>query len=68
MIITQEQIDVLEKHIPNVRELVEADDVQAVLDAANDVIVDNILVNGDMLDDEGVKVQRVWDQIFNQND
>ncbi len=68
MIITQEQIDVLEKHIPNVRELVEADDVQAVLDAANDVIVDNILVNGDMLDDEGAKVQRVWDQIFNQND
>ncbi len=68
MIITQEQIDVLEKHIPNVRELVEADDVQAVLDAANDVIVDNILVNGDILDDEGAKVQRVWDQIFNQND
>ncbi len=68
MIITQEQIDVLEKHIPNVRELVEADDVQAVLDAANDVIVDNILANGDILDDEGAKVQRVWDQIFNQND
>ncbi len=68
MIITQEQIDVLEKHIPNVRELVEADDVQAVLDAANDVIVDNILANGDMLDDEGAKFQRVWDQIFNQND
>ena len=68
MIITQEQIDVLEKHIPNIHKLVEADDVQAVLDAANDVIVDNILANGDILDDEGAKVQRVWDQIFNQND
>ena len=68
MIITQEQINILEKHIPNIRELVKADDVQAVLDAANDFIVDNILVNGDMPDDEGAKVQRVWDQIYNQND
>ncbi len=68
MIITEEQLKVLEKHIPNIRELAKSDDVQMVLDVIDDVIVDNILVNGDMLDDEGAKVQRVWDQIFNQND
>ena len=68
MIITEEQINVLEKHIPNIRELAKSDDVQMVLDVIDDVIVDNILLNGDILDDEGAKVQRVWDQIFNQND
>ncbi len=68
MIITEEQLKVLEKHIPNIRELAKSDDVQMVLDVIDDVIVDNILVNGDMLDDEGAKVQRVWDQIYNQND
>ena len=68
MIITEEQLRVLEKHIPNIRELAKSDDVQMVLDVIDDVIVDNILVNGDTLDDEGAKVQRVWDQIFNQNE
>ena len=68
MIITEEQISILEKHIPDIRELAKSDDVQMVLDVIDDVIVDNILANGDMLDDEGAKVQRVWDQIYNQND
>ena len=61
MIITEEQINVLEKHIPNIRELAKSDDVQMVFDVIDDVIVDNILLNGDILDDEGAKVQRVWD-------
>lgn len=42
-------------------------DVQAVLDAIDDVIVDNILANNDEPDDEGVKLQKIYDEIFNEN-
>lgn len=62
-----EQIEVLKPHIENIEELVESDDVQAVLDAIDDVIVDNILANNDEPDDEGVKLQKIYDEIFNQN-
>lgn len=62
-----EQIEVLKPHIENIEELVESDDVQAVLDAIDDVIVDNILANNDEPDDEGVKLQKIYDEIFNEN-
>lgn len=68
MIITEKQINVLEKYIPNIRELAKSDDVQMVLDVIDDVIVDNMLANGDEPDDEGAKIQLIWDQIFNQNE
>lgn len=42
-------------------------DVQAVLDAIDDVIVDNILANNDEHDDEGIKLQKIYDEIFNEN-
>ena len=42
-------------------------DVQAVFDAIDDVIVDNILANNDEPDDEGIKLQLIYDQIYNQN-
>ena len=42
-------------------------DVQAVLDAIDDVIVDNILANNDEPDDEGIKLQKIYDEIFNEN-
>lgn len=62
-----EQIEVLKPHIENIEELVESDDVQAVLDAIDDVIVDNILANNDEPDDEGIKLQKIYDEIFNEN-
>ena len=42
-------------------------DVEAVLDAIDDVIVDNILANNDEPDDEGIKLQKIYDDIFNEN-
>lgn len=42
-------------------------DVQAVLDAIDDVIVDNILANNDEPDDEGIKLKKIYDEIFNEN-
>jgi hypothetical protein len=67
MIITAEQIKVLKPNIENIEHLIEEGNVQAVLDAIDDVIVDNILGNNDEPDDEGVKLQKIYDEIFNQN-
>ena len=67
MIVKTEQIEVLKPYIENIEDLVESDDVQAVLDAIDDVIVDNILANNDEPDDEGIKLQKIYDEIFNEN-
>ena len=67
MIVKAEQIEMLKPYIENIEELVESDDVQAVLDAIDDVIVGNILANNDEPDDEGIKLQKIYDEIFNEN-
>ena len=67
MHITQEQLDVLKRHIENIEDLISADDVQEVLDAIDNVIVDNILAHNDEPDKEGIMLQRIYDQIYKQN-
>ena len=67
MIVKSEQIEVLKPYIDNIEDLVESDDVQSVLDAIDDEIVENILANNDEPDDEGIKLQKIYDEIFNQN-
>ena len=67
MIIKNEQIEELKQHVDNVNEFVQNDDVQGLLDAIDDVIVDNILGNNDEPDEEGIKLQRIYDEIYNQN-
>lgn len=67
MIVKTEQIEMLKQHIENIEDLIETGDVQEVLDVIDDVIVDNILANNDEPDDEGVKLQKIYDEIFNQN-
>ena len=65
MIIKDEQIEKLKPYINNIDELVQKDDVQEVLDAIDDVIVDNILGNNDEPNAEGIKIQKIYDEIFN---
>ena len=68
MFVTEEQIKKLKPYIENIEKLIEADDVQEVLDAIDDVIVDNILSHADNEPDaEGVRLQLIYDQIYNQN-
>ena len=67
MIIKREQIEVLKSYIENIEALIAEGDVQAVLDAIDDVIVNNILGNDDEPDNEGVKLQKIYDEIFGQN-
>lgn len=67
MIVKTEQMEVLKPYIENIEDLIESDNVQEVLDAIDDVIVDNILANNDEPDDEGIRLQKIYDEIFNQN-
>lgn len=67
MIIKDEQIEKLKPHIENITELVQSDDIQELLDAIDDVIVDNILGNNDEPDAEGIAIQKIYDEILNQN-
>lgn len=67
MNVTQEQREVLKRYIENIEDLISAGDVQVVLDAIDNVIVDNILAHNDEPDKEGIMLQRIYDQIYNQN-
>lgn len=68
MIIKVEQIEVLKQYIENIEDLIAGDDVQELLDAIDDIIVDNILGNNnDEPNEEGIKLQKIYDQIYNQN-
>ncbi len=67
MNITNEQIEKMKPYIKNIEEIVKNGDVQELLDAIDDIIVDNILGNNDEPDEEGIKLQKIYDQIYNQN-
>ena len=67
MYVTEEQLVILKTHIADIEELIKNDDVQEVLDAIDDVIIENILGNNDEPNEEGAKIQQIYDQIFNQN-
>lgn len=67
MIVKAEQIEMLKPYIEGIEDMIAEGDVQAVLDAIDDAIVDNILGNDDEPDDEGIKLQKIYDEIFAQN-
>ena len=68
IVITKEQIGALEPYIENIEEIISQGDVQRLLDAIDDVIVNNILANDDEPDRAGVMIQKIWDAIFDQNE
>ena len=67
MIITVEQIEVLRPYIEDIEDLISADDVDALLDAVDDVVVDNIVSHNNEPDEEGRRIQRIYDDIAAQN-
>lgn len=67
MIVSEKQINELKPYIKSIYELVSEGDVRKLLEAIDDVIVENILNNDDEPDDEGVRLQRIYDQIYSQN-
>ncbi len=64
MIITVEQIEALRPYIENIEDLISAD---ALLDAVDDVVVDNIVSHNDEPDEEGRRIQGIYDDIAAQN-
>jgi hypothetical protein len=68
VIITEEQIKKLRPFIENLDDLIAKEDDEELLLALDEVIVDNIIANNDEPDAEGIKLQLIYDQIFNQND
>ena len=67
MNITDYQKQTLCQYIPDLEKLIENGDVQALLDEVDNVIVDNIIANNEEPDSEGIMLQRIYDQIYNQN-
>lgn len=65
--VTEEHRKVLKKYINDVDALIGGDSVQELLDAIDDEIVNDILGNDDEPSEEGIKLQKIYDQIYNQN-
>ncbi|MBS4900817.1 MAG: hypothetical protein KHZ87_08785 [Clostridiales bacterium] len=67
MIVKSDQIKILKHYIPDIEDKIAMDDVQVLLDEIDDLIVNDILGNMDEPTEEGIKLQRIYDEIFNQN-
>ncbi len=65
--ITDKQKLILKQYFNNLDELLVKDDIQVFLDRIDNIIVDNIIDNNDEPNEDGIILQRIYDQIFNQN-
>lgn len=66
MIVTEEQKKEIKKYGVDIDKLIKNGDVNEVLFAIDDVILDLMDEDGEM-DKEGVKLQLIYDQIYNAN-
>lgn len=66
MIVTEEQKKEIKKYGVDIDKLIKNGDVNEVLFAIDDVILDLMDEDGE-LDKEGVKFQLIYDQIYNAN-
>lgn len=66
MIVTEEQKKEIKKYGVDIDKLIKNGDVNEVLFAIDDVILDLMDEDG-KLDKEGVKLQLIYDQIYNAN-
>lgn len=67
MIVCTEEIEKLKPYIDNIEELVKLDDVQLLFNVIDDVIIENMLSNNDESDEEGIKLQKIYDEISYRN-
>ena len=67
VLVTDRQRSELKKYIADIDRIILHGDIQSLLDAIDEVIIDNILANNDEPDEEGVKLQKIYDEIFEQN-
>lgn len=68
IVITDAQKEYLiQRGVPVEKYIIE-DDIDSFLEAIDDLIVENIVTHNDEPDDVGIKLQRIYDQIYNQNE
>lgn len=67
MIITDEQKEILIKYLPNAKEIMNSDDVNDILLPLDDLITEIGFDEKYDLNETGLKLQEVYDQIYNQN-
>lgn len=65
--ISEEQKEYLKDFVNDIDKLIKKDNLQDFLDAIDDEIINNILRNNDEPDAIGIKLQKIYDQIYNQN-
>ena len=65
--INEQQKEKLSCYFDDLDSLIENDDIQTFLDRIDEIIVANIIENHDEPDEEGIALQRVYDQLYNQN-
>lgn len=65
--ITEEQKKYLLEQSIDINDALRNDDLGALLLVIDDAIVDNIVDLNDEPDEIGIKLQRIYDQIYNQN-
>lgn len=67
MSITNEQKNALVPYIDDLDSLIKTNDVNNLLEAIDNIIVDHIVDNNDEPDKEAIELQKIYDQISNQN-
>lgn len=68
MIISREQIEFLKKYLDNIENMVEDDDLESVLDAIDSkIIIEGMTSDQEWLTPEGIILQNIYDDIYNNN-
>lgn len=65
--ITEEQKKYLRERSVDITDALENDDLGELLLVIDDAILDNIVDHNDEPDEIGVKLQKIYDQVYNQN-
>lgn len=65
--ITEQQKEYLKKQSVDISDALNKNDLRTLLDIIDDAIVENIVDHNDEPDETGIKLQRIYDQIYNQN-
>lgn len=65
--ITTEQKDLLSEHLPNAENLIETDEIDDILDALDDLITEIGFEPNWELNEVGLKLQLLYDQLYSQN-
>ncbi len=65
--ITDEQKKILNKYLDNVNELIDNNNIEKLLIEFDDAIIEFGMDNDQEITIKGVEMQRIYDQIYNQN-